>query len=110
MMGIDLEKRRVYSEVYEFINLLDREYIDKIPKQLMDFFRENRDKTYSKNINPWMDIQSQNLRRDTILIINVINYKYWADDKEKEILNEIYKRNDKEYLEKYSPENIFKKN
>ena len=61
---ISIEKRQSYSEVYEFINLLDTEYIDKIPQKLINFFEVERDKNYCKNINPWKGMKDQGLKKD----------------------------------------------
>lgn len=106
-MEISIAKRQAYSEIYELINLMDIEYIDKIPKKLMNFFEENRDKNYHKNINPFQDIKSQNLNKDTLTIFSMINLKYFATEEEKEKLKNFYNENNRKLLEKYSA-NMFK--
>ena len=111
-MEISIDKKQMYSEVYEFINLLDIQYIDKIPKKMMNFIEEQMDKEYIKNINPYEDIQKQNLRRDTIIFLSMLNLKYWCNENERQNLQKIYKENEKQYQEelmkKYNPDNIFK--
>ena len=106
-MEISIAKRQAYSEVYEIINLLDIEYIDKIPKKILRFFDENRDKNYRKNINPFQDISTQNLRKDTIVIFSMINLKYFANQEEKEELKYLYNQNQRKINEQYNYENIF---
>lgn len=106
-MEISVAKKQAYSEVYELINLMDIEYIDKIPKKLMSFFEENRDKNYRKNINPFQDIKSQNLNKDAIIIFSMINLKYFANEAEKASLKNFYNENNRRLLEKYSA-NMFK--
>lgn len=106
-MNIILEKRQVYSEVYEFINLLDIEFIEKIPNKLLNFFENEKDDNYLKNINPFENIENQNLKKDTITIINMLNLKYWANDEEKEKLQKKFIENNLKMQEKYSIDNIF---
>lgn len=35
-----------YSEIYEILKLIEDEYVNRIPKKIMDFFEEERDKEY----------------------------------------------------------------
>ena len=107
-MEISIAKRQAYSEVYEIINLLDIEYIDKIPKKILRFFDDNRDKSYRKNINPFQDISTQNLKKDTIVIFSMLNLKYFANQEEKDELKQLYIQNKQNIETKYSYENIFK--
>lgn len=107
-MEISVAKKQAYSEVYEIINLLDIEYIDKIPKKILRYFDENRDKEYHKNINPFQDISTQNLKKDTIVIFSMLNLKYFASQAERAELTQIYDSNQSTIQEEYSYENIFK--
>lgn len=111
-MSISIEKRQSYSEVLEFVYLLDKEYISKIPKKLLNYFEANKDKSYTKNINPWEPIENQNLKKDTITLISLLNLKYWASEEEKEKLMNAYNENELKFQEdsrkKYNPDNIFK--
>ena len=111
-MNITIEKRQTYSEVYEFLNLLDIEFINKIPAKLLNFFKIQRDLNYVKNINPCKKITNQGLKRDTIAIIDMINLKYWASPEEKEALTNKFKqnyiKNQEELKEKYNIDNMFK--
>lgn len=112
-MTISQETRQSYSEVYEFINLLDCEYIDKIPHKILEYFEREMDKNYRKNINPYEDISKNELKRETITILAMINLKYWADVNKKIELKKIYDENETIYQneihEKYNPDKIFEK-
>ena len=115
-MGIEktIDRKQMYEEVYEFINLLDIEYIDKIPKKMIDFIEEQMDKNYRKNINPYKNISEQNLRTDTIEFLLMLNLKYWCDGDERQELLKLYNENEAKYQnelkEKYNPDNIFRNN
>lgn len=104
----------VFSEVYGFLKLLDKSYIEKIPEDLKKLINEKRNKNYNPKYNPDIPIANQNISKQTVSIITVLNLEYWADDKEKEAINNILNKNskiyEKEISEKYSVDNIFKNN
>lgn len=112
-MSISLNTKQAYSEVDEFIELLDDIHKNEIPKKIRDFFREEKDTSYVKNINPKIHIGKQNLKDETLAIIALLNLEYWCkDEEEKERLKKIYFENEQKYQEdlrkKYNPENLFK--
>lgn len=109
------ETRMAYSEIYEFINLLDKNEQSKIPQKLKDFFKNEKDDKYIKSINLDIPLNKQNLKRETLSLIALINLKYLETDKtRKEILIKNYKQNEINYRklmeEKYNPKNMFREN
>lgn len=112
-MGVSMNTRQAYSEIDEFLSLLTKEQINKIPLKLRDFFKEEKDKEYKKQIYSVIPIKDQNLKRETLAIIAMLNLQYWCEDeKEKERLRKIYAQNEKIYQEtlqiEFNPDNIFK--
>ena len=108
-----MNTRQAYSEIDEFLGLLTKEQINKIPLKLRDFFKEEKDKEYKKQIYSEIPIKDQNLKRETLAIIAMLNLQYWCEDeKEKERLRKIYAQNEKIYQEtlqiEFNPDNIFK--
>lgn len=113
-MSIMTKTRQAYSEIDEFLGLLSEEQRNEIPKKLRDFFKEEKDQEYFKNIDKDISIKDQNLKEETLAIIALLNLQYWCkDEEEKKRLQEIYAQNEKEYqdmlYEKYNPNDIFKK-
>ena len=113
-MSVSLTTRQAYSEVDEFLSLLGEEQINKVPKQLRELFREEKDHNYTKNINPNTPIKDQNLMEETLAIIALLNLEYWCEDEqEKERLRKIYSNNEKAYNEvfqiAFDPNKIFNK-
>ena len=108
---------KAYSEVYEIINLLEEEYSERIPKKVLEFFDETRDKEYKPTIDVNKPLNEQNLQRDTMIILAILDLNYWCDsEEEKKELIDMFNRNtelkikeQKELEEKYNPENLFKK-
>ncbi len=113
-MNVSIKTRQAYSEIDEFLELLTEEQRNEIPKKLREFFKEEKDKEYFKNIDPNIPIKDQNLKEETLAIIALLNLQYWCkDEAEKKRLKAIYDQNEKEYqdmlYEKYNPNDIFKK-
>lgn len=112
-MSISTKTRQAYSEIDEFIDLLTIEEQNEIPKRLREFFKEQKDSEYVKNINPNIPIKEQNLLEETLALIAMLNLQYWCkDENEKERLKSVYAQNERKYQEelreKYNPDNLFK--
>ena len=112
-MSLSISTRQAYTEIDTFINLLDEYNKNKIPQKLREYFKNNRDINYSKEINPNRPIKDQNLKEETLALIAILNLKYWCEDEiEKQRLKKIYDNNENEYQiklrEKYNPDNLFK--
>ena len=106
-----------YSEVCTILNMLEDEYKERVPKNVMDFFEEEREKEYNPIIDVNIPLEKQNLKRKTIVLLAILNLNYWCDSEEEkqEILdsfakNEELKRiKEKELTENYNINNLFKK-
>lgn len=112
-MELSINTRQAYSEVDELLNLITEEEKNAIPKKLRDFFKEEKDPSYNKNINANVAIKEQNLKKETLAIMASLYLKYWCkDENEKQELLIIFAENEerhqKELREKYNPDNIFK--
>ena len=111
---VKIETKEVYSEVYEVLNFLGKEYIDKLPFDLFNMLKEKRDKDYT----PWYDenlpLAKQNIKKEALAIIALLHLNYWCEnEREKEEIKKILKDNEDKYQEelrkKYNPDDIFKK-
>ncbi len=106
-----------YSEVYAILNMIEDEYRERVPKNIIDFFEEERDKEYNPIIDVNIPLEKQNLKRKTIVLLAILNLNYWCDSEEEkqEILdsfakNEELKRlKEKELTENYNINNLFNK-
>lgn len=112
-MGTDIQTKQTYSEIDEFLELLDEKTRNEIPAKLREFFKKEKDNNYHKEINPNIPIKEQNLKKETLALIALLNLQYWCkDEKEKERLKQVYANNENKYQEalreKYNPDNIFK--
>lgn len=99
-MYISTNTRKVYTEVDNFIELLDEYHKNRIPKKLRDFFKDEKEERYVKNIYRNIPIKEQNLLQESLSLIAFLNLQYWCEDEEeKERLRKIYANNEKIALE-----------
>ena len=59
-MVISIKTKQAYSEVDEFLGLLGEEQRNEIPQKLREFFKEEKDQGYFKNIDKYIPIKDQN--------------------------------------------------
>ena len=109
---MNIETRQAYSEVNSFLELLDTENYNKIPKKLRNYFKREMDKNYIPKIDPKIPIKNQNFKRKTIAIISGLNLQYWCSEEKRKKLLKIYSDNEIKYQEKlrkqYTYDNLFK--
>lgn len=106
--------KQAYLEIDAFINLLPEEEKRKIPKDMQEFFKTQKDKEYKKEIYINIPIEKQNLKEETLALIALLYIKYICEnEEEKRNLEEIYAENERKYREeiknKYSAEKVMQK-
>ena len=110
-MGIN-KFARAYTEVLEIIKYFPEQEYNKIPKERIDFYKENMDKDYCFIINPEIDLAKQNVSKEASAIIVTLYRDYFATEEQKEQLKELIRLNEKkseiEKREKYNSNDIFK--
>lgn len=108
---IDYNKRLV--EVDEVLNYLLEEDLQKIPEDIRQIIKENKDKEYVWEYDESKELKDQGLSRDTIIILSYLNMEYLLNEKQKELMQQIHELNERkveeEKLKKYSTEDLFKK-
>lgn len=107
----------VYSEVYEIVNQLEDDLVNKIPQKLIEFFDEERDKNYSPKIDINIPLNKQKINRNTMILLTILNLNYWCETKEeKQELLKILKENEEKVklrgrqLKEGNFNNLFKEN
>lgn len=102
--------KKAYSEIYEILNLMEEEYVNKVPQKLRDLFKMEKEDNFSVNINIDKPLENQNLQKDTLTILAILYINYWSEsDEEKQELIKFFRDVDKKNEEFYSTENLFKK-
>ena len=86
-----------YSEVLDVIDNMEEKYKELLPEKLIHFLNENENSEYQKHVIPNIPLSKQNISKDAITILAMINLKYWVkDEKHKADLMEKYKMNNNE--------------
>lgn len=110
-----MEKKyaKAYTEVIEILKHIPKEEYDKIPETEIQFYENNCDKNYKYVYDENKTIKEQPISREANAVIISIYMNYFANEKQKGIINEILKQNsinsEKEKKEKYDVNNIFSK-
>lgn len=101
-----------YAEIDEILNLLEDQYREKVPEKVRIFLKEEKMPDYTPTIDVNIPLIQQNLKRETIVLLAILNINYWCENEEEKqfFLNELAKNEEekKKLKEKYNPDNLFK--
>lgn len=102
-----MKNNYAYSEVLDVIDNMEERYKEMLPEKLIQFLNENANSEYQKYVIPNIPLSKQNISKDAITILAMINLKYWVkDEKHKSELIEKYKINNNDISNK-ELKNIF---
>lgn len=108
---VDYNKRLV--EVDEVLNYLSEEDLLKIPEDIRQVIKDNKDKEYVWEYDVSKELKDQNLNRDTIIILSYLNMEYLLNEEQKKLMEEIHELNEKKLesakADKYDVNDLFKR-
>lgn len=107
------KSNQIYIEVYSILQLLGEEYINKLPKSLYSMIESNVIKNSPIKYNSLVEINENNVLKDSIDMIALFHLNYWCESQEEiKELNLLFKnnyiQNEAEKRERYNPNEIFK--
>ena len=109
---VDYNKRLV--EVDEILNYLAEEDLLKIPEEVRNTIKENKDKEYFWKYDETKPLKEQDVSRDTIAFLSYLNMEYLLNEKQKEYMQQLHESNEwkieETKAEKYRAEDLFKRN
>ena len=92
-MELNYEKKYAYAEVESILNWLGEEYINKIPKKLLQTIKSEKKFGYRPEIDFTKPVENQ-IRKETKNIIAYLSYTYWTNsEKEKQQIKSKIERN-----------------
>ena len=91
-----LDNMIAYAEVDAILNVLEDEYAKKIPEKVKEFFAEEKIKDYEPMIDVDVPLTEQNLKRETMVLLAILNLNYWceSENEKQEFLNELSQNED----------------
>ena len=97
--------KRAYSELYAILQMLGKEYIDKIPEKIYKTIETRKDDTYNPIYNDIEEVLEGRVKRKTVSMLALLDYNYFSTSETdrmymRYILEENenkYKKNKEEY-------------
>jgi len=89
---VDYKKRLV--EVDEILSYLEDEDYNKIPEEIKQIIKENKDSKYVWKYDETKELKDQDVDRDTIVILSYLNSEYLLSAEQKELMDQIYELNE----------------
>ena len=109
-----MQYEKCLVELDEIFKYLKDEEKRNIPYEIRKAIKEKKDKHYHWNYDESKTLNEQNINRKTIAMLSYLNMEYLLNEKQKKLMEEIHKFNEKkiekEKSEKYNPDSIFKNN
>lgn len=112
MIGTKEETIQTYTEIGCLLKYFPNSFIEKLPNKLLEIISSKADRKYLIDVDTNKSINEQNISNKTKMILAVLTYNYWSNEKQKDIIRkklydneEIYQR---KLTEKYNPDNLFK--
>lgn len=101
-----------YQELYEILSLMDKATVMKVPIDILNTIKEQRNTKYQTRINKKDIFNENNVNKETIDLLCYLDYHYWmSEDKKAEvdrIKQQMIQDEEQEKRKKYSPDDIFK--
>lgn len=114
MIGTKEETIQTYTEIGCLLKYFPNSFIEKLPNKLLEIINSKADRKYLIDVDADKSINEQNISNKTKMILAVLTYNYWSNEKQKDIIRkklyyneEIYQR---KLTEKYNTNNLFKNN
>ena len=112
-MKITKEQAMAYTEVFEILKYMPEEEKNKIPKDIIEYYMNNRDISYNFKIDTKKTFEEQILLEKTKIVLAILFRDYWATEEQRDKIKRkeqydmyILELNKKQ---KYNSDNIFKR-
>ncbi len=84
--------RKAYAEVLEVLKYIPKEEYNKIPKEVIDDMNNNKNRFYRVNLE-------KGISKDAEIILLDLYITYFADEKNKKLVEEIIQLNEKSEIQ-----------
>ena len=99
---VDIKQAKMYSEIYEILEILGDYYKNKIPKKTINLIKESKLEDYTPKYSRNIPLYKQKIDRKVVVFICMLHYNYWCEsEEEKKQIKKILKFNQNREIEKY---------
>lgn len=70
--------KKAYSELYAILQMLGKEYIDKIPEKIYKTIEKRKDDTYNPIFKDMEEVLEGRVKRKTVSILALLDYNYFS--------------------------------
>lgn len=110
-MTLTKEQKMAYTEVCTVLNHMDKTDVDKIPSDILTYYKDNADKSYNFQLDENKPFNHQNLSYAAKVVLAIFFRDYWAtpEQRNKIIQKEKYdlQKQEEEKNKKYNPDLLF---
>lgn len=107
-----MEYKKCLVELDEILNHLREEDRKKIPYEIRNSIKKEKDEQYKWNYDETKSLREQNINRKTIAMLSYLNLEYLLSEEQKALLEEMHKFNEikteEEKEKKYNTKDLFK--
>lgn len=100
-MPLTKERKKAYVEVCEVLNHMTKTDVEKIPKEILEYYSDNADKKYNFKIDETKTLAEQNLSYTAKVVLAMFYRDYWATQEERDNIT----KKEKADIEKQKAEN-----
>lgn len=100
-MVVDSSTSKSYTDILVILSLIDKKYLELLPKGLIKYFKDNSDKNYFSNIKSNIPLSEQKLSEETEALLCLLTVNYWTNEKEKNEFVKNFNVNEEELKNKY---------
>ena len=94
-----MDHKKCLVQVDEVLNHLGEDDLNKIPFDIRNSIKKNKDKNYTWEYDKTKELCAQDLDRKSIAILSYLNMEYLVNKEQKELLKEMHRFNERK---KYS--------
>ncbi len=110
---VSIEYSEAITETLDILKHTRKEDVMKISPKFMEYLNNNASKTYKPELDHSQKIKDMDLKQKTKVILAIIYKQFWCDENERVEFDNILKENEikhqAELMEKYNPDDLFKK-
>ena len=90
--------KKAYSELYAILQMLGKEYIDKIPEKIYKTIEKRKDAAYNPVYNDMEEVLEGRVKRKTVSILALLDYNYFStNETDRMYMRYILEENESKY-------------